>query len=122
MGPGIACTATQDRAEFSGVLLVSNAAVLKQADCGLQFTSILDTGITDMMGNQESSLTRCARGIDRAPRPDRYPKIPRRSRSQNWHTANTTNIIAGIHYMLNGQDMDLAEMAQSELWEVNHNQ
>ena len=48
--PGIACMATRGRAEISDVLLVSNAAVLKQAGYGLQFTTISEAGITDLMG------------------------------------------------------------------------
>ena len=40
---------TRDRAEFSDVLLVSNAAVLEQAGCSIQFTNISDAGLTDLM-------------------------------------------------------------------------
>ena len=37
----------------------------------------------------------------------------------NWHTANTANKVIILHQMLSGQDRDLAEMTQNELWEVS---
>ena len=67
--------ATRDRAELAGVLLVSNAAVLKQAGYGLQFTNISEAGITDLMGKSRKVALHAAhvastepRGLTGAPR------------------------------------------------------
>ena len=38
------------KTEFPDVPLVSNTAVLKQTGCGLQFTTISEARITDLMG------------------------------------------------------------------------
>ncbi len=48
--PGIACLSSRGSAKYADVLLVSNAAILKQAGCGLQFTTISEAGITNLMG------------------------------------------------------------------------
>ena len=50
VNPGTACMAVRRKTEFADVLLVSNTAVLKQACYGLQFTTISEAGITDLMG------------------------------------------------------------------------
>ena len=42
--------AARGSTEFADVLLVSNTAVPKQAAYGLQFTTIPEAGITDLMG------------------------------------------------------------------------
>ena len=88
--PGVECMATRGRAEFSDVFLVSNAAVLKQAGYGLQFTNTSEAGITDLMGNSRKVALHAAhvastepRGLTGAPRGLCGLGLT------NWHTANT---------------------------------
>ena len=120
VGPGIACMATWDQVDFADVLLVSNAAVLKQATYGLQFTNISEAEITDLMGKSRTVALHAAhvastepRGLTCAPGDLHGPGLT------NWHTANTANKIVILHQMLNGRDKGLAEMAQNELWEAS---
>ena len=48
--PGIACLAARGSAQYVDVLLVANAAILKQATYGLQFTTISEAMIMSLMG------------------------------------------------------------------------
>ena len=94
---------TLGRAEFADILLVSNAAVLKQADCGLQFTNISDAGTTDLMGKSRKVALHAAHVASTEPRG--LTCTPRDLHSlglTNWHTANTANKIAILYQMLNG--------------------
>ena len=81
--PGIACMVTRGRAEFADVLLVSNAAVLKQAGYGLQFKYQHLGGRDNRPDGEvkESGPIRGTRGVERAPRPNRRPERPSRPRT-----------------------------------------
>ena len=52
--PGRTCS----RAKFAEVLLVENAAILKQAGYGLQFTTISEAEITSLMGKSRENKKR----------------------------------------------------------------
>ena len=112
--------ATWGRADFADVILVSNAAVQKQATYGLQFTNIPEAGVTELMRKSRTVALYAAHVASTEPR--RLTGAPRDLHGlglTNWHTANTANKIIIMHQMLNGRDMDLAAMAQNEFWEVS---
>ena len=111
---------TPGRADFADVILVSNAAVQKQATYGLQFTNISEAGVTELMGRSRTVALHAAhvastepRDLTGAPRDLHAPGLT------NWHTVNTANKIIIMHQMLNGRDKDLVAMAHNTLWEVS---
>ena len=92
--PGFACMATRGRAEFADVLLVSNAAVMKQASYGLQFTTITVAGITELMGKSRKVTLHAAHVTSTEPRAlTGAPRDLHGLGLVNWHTANTANKI-----------------------------
>ena len=63
--PGVSCLATRGSAKFAEVLLVANAAILKQAGYGLKFTVISEAGITSLIRkSRKNSDACCPRGTD----------------------------------------------------------
>ena len=66
--PGIARIATRGSVEFADALLVSNAAVLKQAGCGLQFTTVSEAGVTDLIGKSRKVALHGAHAASTEPR------------------------------------------------------
>ena len=88
---------------ISDVLLVSNAAVLKQAGHGLQFTIISEAGITDLMEMSRKVTLHATHVVSTDPR-----DLTGATRDLhgidliNWHTTNTANKITILHHMLNG--------------------
>ena len=74
--------ATRGSAKFAEVLLVANAATIKQAGYGLQFTPILEAGITSLMGkSRKTALYAAPHDIGGIPGPDRNPTRPTRPRA-----------------------------------------
>ena len=111
VNPGITCMAARWKTEFAGVPLVSSAVVLKQAGYGLQFTTILEAGITNLMGKSRQVALRAAHAASTEPRDLTGASSGLHGLGLiNWHTANTANKVAILHQMLNGLDSDLASM------------
>ena len=109
--PRIECMAARGKTEFADVLLVSNTAVLKQASYGLQFTTISEAGIIDLMGKSRKVALHAAHVASTEPRD--LTDTPRDLRGLgliNWHTANTANKVTILHQMLNERNVDLSNM------------
>ena len=101
VNPGIARMAARGNAEFADVFLVSNAVVLKQAGYGLQFTTISEAGITDLMGKSRKVALHAAHVASTEPRDTTgAPRDLHGLGLINWHTANTANKVAILHQML----------------------
>ena len=86
---------TRGKTEFADVLLASNTAVLKQAGYGLQFTTISEAGITDLMGKSRKVALHAAHVASAEPRD--LTGAPRDLHGLgliNWHTPNTANKVA----------------------------
>ena len=94
--------------EFADVSLVPNTSVLKQAGCGLQFTTISDARTTNLMVKSRKVALHAAHVASTEPRD--LTGAPRDLHGLgliNWHTVNTANKVAILHQMLNGVDDDL---------------
>ena len=66
--PGLACLAARGSAQYVDVLLVANAAILKQATYGLQFTTISEAGIMSLMGKSRRVALHAAHVASTEPR------------------------------------------------------
>ena len=113
--------AARRKREFAVVLLVSSTVVLKQTGYGLQFTTIPETGITDLMGKSRKAALHAAHAA--STEPCDLTAVSRDLHGLgliNWHTANTANKVAILYQMLNVLDADLANMAHTKMWMVSH--
>ena len=84
---------------------MANAAILKQAGCGMQFTTISEVGFTSLMGKPRKIAPHVAHMASAEPRDlTGAPRDLHGLGLTNWHTANTANKATIFHHMLNDEE------------------
>ena len=119
--PGLVCLAGRGSAHCVNVLLVANAAILKQTGYGLQFTTISEAGIMSLMRESRNVALHAAHVASTEPRDlTGAPRDLHGLGLTNWHTINMINQLTMLNHMLNDEGRgDLHCMTLTEMREVS---